>query len=63
MLVVGWLKVLAELVGGEEQLRLKPKVTTVAIGLLCLSGIPLGGASLAEFFRRPRGMIDPSSLS
>ena len=39
MLVVGRLKVLAQLVGGEEQLRLETEVATVAIALLCLTGL------------------------
>jgi hypothetical protein len=32
VLVVRWLKVFAQLVGSEEQLRLETEVTTVAVG-------------------------------
>ena len=39
MLVVGWLKVFAQLVGSEEQLRLETEVAAVAIRLLSFSGL------------------------
>ena len=39
MFVVGWFKVLTELVGSEEQLRLETEVAAVAIGLLSFGGL------------------------
>jgi hypothetical protein len=48
----------SQLVGGEEQLRLETEVPPLPLGLSVLAAFPLGGASLAKFFGRPRGMIE-----
>jgi hypothetical protein len=39
MLVIGRLKVLAQLVGSEKQLRFETEIATVAVGLSCLSDL------------------------
>ena len=60
VLVVGRLEVLAQLVGGEEQLRLEAEIGSVAVRLLRLGR--LGGSWCrrpAFFLVRPFGMMVP----
>ena len=56
VLVVGRLEVLAQLVGGKEQLRLEAEIGAVAVGLGGLLTSVRRSRSPASFFGRPLGM-------